>query len=55
MNNKKFYTYMSYYRGIPVYVGKGSDKRWKHTISGASGSELLNDLLVLIKLKLIRC
>ena len=43
MNTKKFYTYMSYYRGIPVYVGKGSDKRWKHTISGASGSELLNE------------
>lgn len=43
MVSKKFYTYISYYRGIPVYVGKGSGKRWKHTFSGASGSELLNE------------
>lgn len=43
MVSKKFYTYISYYRGIPVYVGKGSGKRWKHTIGGTSGSELLNE------------
>ena len=43
MENKYFYNYISYYRGLPVYVGKGSDFRWKHTICGGSGSELLNE------------
>lgn len=43
MENKNFYNYVSYYRGIPVYVGKGRDIRWKHTITGGSGSELLNE------------
>lgn len=39
----KYYNYVSFYRGIPVYVGKGVDKRWVHTINGQSGSELIND------------
>ena len=40
---KKFYNYVSFYRGIPVYVGKGIGKRWIHTVNGKSGSELIND------------
>ena len=43
MKERKYYNYISYYRGIPVYVGKGTEKRWKHTVSGGSGSELLNE------------
>ena len=39
----KYYNYVSFYRGIPVYVGKGLDKRWEHTVNGQSGSELIND------------
>lgn len=34
---------MSFYRGILIYVGKGSGDRWRHTITGGSSSELLND------------
>lgn len=39
----KFYNYVAFYRGIVVYVGKGTGKRWEHTINGQSGSELIND------------
>lgn len=39
----KYYNYVSFYRGIPVYVGKGSGDRWKHTLYGQSSSEMLND------------
>lgn len=39
----QYYNYVAFYRGIPVYVGKGSGDRWKHTIYGQSGSEMLND------------
>lgn len=37
------YTYISYYRGLPVYVGKGNGKRKKHTLCGKSNNELLNE------------
>ena len=31
----KYYNYVSFYRGIPVYVGKGLDKRWENnTLNG---------------------
>lgn len=39
----EYYNYIAFYRGIPVYVGKGVGKRWVHTINGQSGSELIND------------
>lgn len=42
-DKNKYYNYVSFYRGIPVYVGKGLDKRWEHTVNGQSGSELIND------------
>lgn len=38
-----YYVYLAFYRGILVYVGKGTGKRWKHLIKGQSGSELIND------------
>lgn len=40
---KEYYNYIAFYRGIPVYVGKGKGSRWFHTLSGKSGSELIND------------
>lgn len=39
----KYYNYVSFYRGIPVYVGKGSGDRWQHTLHGQSNSEKVND------------
>lgn len=33
---------MSFYRGIPVYVGKGVGKRWIHTVNGKSNNDLIN-------------
>lgn len=39
----KPYTYVAYYRGIPVYVGKGTGDRLEHTNSGKSNNELLNE------------
>lgn len=39
----KYYNYVSFYRGIPVYVGKGSGNRWHHTLEGKSSSDLIND------------
>ena len=39
----KYYNYISFYRGIVVYVGKGVGKRYEHTITGQSGNELIND------------
>lgn len=41
--DNKPYTYVAYYRGIPVYVGKGTGDRFKHTNSGQSNNELLNE------------
>ena len=40
---KEYYNYVAFYRGIPVYVGKGKGDRWFHTVSGQSKSELIND------------
>ena len=34
---KEYYNYIAFYRGIPVYVGKGKGSRWFHTLSGKSG------------------
>lgn len=42
-DEKDFYVYNVYYRGILVYVGKGTGKRWKHVVHGRSNSELIND------------
>ena len=39
----KPYTYVAYYRGIPVYIGKGTGDRLMHTNSGKSTNELLNE------------
>lgn len=39
----KPYTYISYYRGIPVYVGKGNGRRKNHTLNGQSNNELINE------------
>ena len=36
--NRKYYNYVSFYRGIVVYVGKGVGDRWKHTYGGTSNS-----------------
>lgn len=41
--NKDYYVYNVFYRGILVYVGKGTGKRWKHVAYGRSNSELIND------------
>ncbi len=39
----KYYNYIAFYRGIPVYVGKGSNNRIFHTINGRSDNEALNE------------
>ena len=41
--DNKPYTYVAYYRGIPVYIGKGTGDRLNHTNSGQSNNELLNE------------
>lgn len=40
---KEYYNYISFYRGIPVYVGKGKGKRLQHTLSGTSENEKINE------------
>ena len=41
--NRKYYNYVSFYRGIVVYVGKGVGDRWKHTYGGTSNNVSIND------------
>lgn len=38
-----FYCYIAYYRGIPVYVGKGRGERLLHVTSGKSHNAKLNE------------
>lgn len=38
-----YYVYVSYYRGIVVYVGKGKGLRLEHTVNGESGNKVLNE------------
>lgn len=40
---KGYYVYMSYYRGIVVYVGKGKGLRLNHTFKGESSNKILNE------------
>lgn len=40
---KEYYNYISFYRGIPVYVGKGKGARLQHTLSGTSENEKINE------------
>lgn len=40
---KEYYNYISFYRGIVVYVGKGKGKRLQHTLSGTSENEKINE------------
>lgn len=42
-DDKEFYVYNVFYRGILVYIGKGRGKRWKHVVHGRSNSEIIND------------
>lgn len=36
------YVYICYIKDLPVYVGKGTGKRWRHCISGKSTNPDLN-------------
>lgn len=40
---KEYYNYISFYRGIPVYVGKGKGCRSSHTLCGRSENQDIND------------
>ena len=40
---KGYYVYMSYYRGIVVYIGKGKGLRLNHTFNGESSNKILNE------------
>lgn len=39
-----YYVYTWYYKGVPVYVGKGKGSRWKHGNSGCSHVKGLNEI-----------
>ena len=41
---KEYYVYTWYYKGNPVYVGKGKGSRWKHGKSGRSHVRGLNEI-----------
>lgn len=41
---KEYYVYTWYYKGVPVYVGKGKGNRWKHGKSGCSHVRGLNEI-----------
>lgn len=45
----KYYTYAGYYRGILIYIGKGTSDRVHHLVNGQSGSELINDFYFRVK------
>lgn len=40
----QYYVYICYYKGVPVYIGKGKGDRINHCISGKSTSPKLNEL-----------
>lgn len=42
--NNNYYVYTWYYKGVPVYVGKGKGSRWKHGKSGCSHVKGLNEI-----------
>lgn len=42
-DEKPFYVYNVFYRGILVYIGKGKGRRWEHVANGRSANELIND------------
>lgn len=42
--NNNYYVYTWYYKGNPVYVGKGKGSRWKHGKSGSSHVRGLNEI-----------
>lgn len=42
--NNNYYVYTWYYKGVPVYVGKGKGSRWKHGKSGCSHVRGLNEI-----------
>lgn len=42
-SSKVYYVYLSFYRGILVYIGKGMGKRKDHTQNGKSNSDLINE------------
>lgn len=42
-DEKPYYVYNVFYRGILVYIGKGKGKRWQHVANGRSNNELIND------------
>lgn len=42
--SKKYYVYTWYYKGVPVYVGKGKGGRWRHGCSGCSHVKGLNEI-----------
>lgn len=42
--SNKYYVYTWYYKGTPVYVGKGKGSRWRHGDSGCSHVRGLNEI-----------
>lgn len=42
--SNNYYVYTWYYKGVPVYVGKGKGSRWKHGKSGCSHVRGLNEI-----------
>jgi len=42
--SNNYYVYTWYYKGVPVYVGKGKGNRWKHGKSGCSHVRGLNEV-----------
>lgn len=48
--DNEYYNYIAFYRGIPVYIGKGKGGRSKHTQWGASGSREVNEFYFRSKL-----
>lgn len=39
-----YYVYTWYYKGVPVYVGRGKGNKWKHGNSGCSYVKGLNEI-----------
>jgi hypothetical protein len=48
--NANYYNYISFYRGIPVYIGKGKGERLSHTVSGRSENNSINEFYFRCKL-----